>query len=658
MRPARRLAQAEDQRRSQTGCNSRACTGDMLRAGLLYSADESEISPPVVNLRSRQTRWFEVFVRREQMVYALEALAGTYSVELELDPRLTGSLNTRELSRQLREFELLATPYRELLPPSADQATRLMGAPDEIAQRMVRRLREWIERLKPVQQAIDESESRLHQLQLLREAVAALGEDAVELPQLKQSSDLLYKGLFACPRNVMQAQAYAGLIEQLYPGETHDFIILACLREEQPKARQVLSDAGCAAVELPEGLPDSLGEQRRRIEALIKETRSALATAKGKLDGLRHDRYMAEALANIETLNWFTSAAHAVGEHDAKFCHITGWTSEPDSQRLEAVLQNAHVDAEVRFTDPPGESKRPVRGAANSWAQPFQVFTAMWGPPSPDEVDPTPLLAFVVPLLFGYMFPDTGHGLVIAAVGFIIARRTPKARFLINCGIAAALMGLVFDDFFGYPMLDQPWQLHALDNPIVVLAIPIFFGIGLLLLGLVFNGVEAYWRGELRKWVLSEAAVLVLYISLLLTLLHDYALLAAAFALLWYLLGSTLIKTGKPGRAVSAAAGHLLHSTLTLVLNTISFVRVGAFALAHEGLSFVVMTLTGAIDNIILFVLAFVIGHAVVIALEGLVVFVQTTRLVLFEFFMQFLHAEGRFFRPLSTARPGPRQRD
>lgn len=41
-----------------------------------------------------------------------------------------------------------------------------------------------------------------------------------------------------------------------------------------------------------------------------------------------------------------------------------------------------------------------------------------------------------------------------------------------------------------------------------------------------------------------------------------------------------------------------------------------------------------------------VIGNLVVIALEGLVVSIQTTRLVLFEFFARFLEAQGRVFSP------------
>lgn len=42
-------------------------------------------------------------------------------------------------------------------------------------------------------------------------------------------------------------------------------------------------------------------------------------------------------------------------------------------------------------------------------------------------------------------------------------------------------------------------------------------------------------------------------------------------------------------------------------------------------------------------------GHGILIVIEGLVVFVQTTRLILFEFFTRFLRADGRLFRPFNA---------
>jgi len=604
-----------------------------------------------VNLRSHQTRWFEVFVRREQVIYALEALAGTNSVQLELDPRFTGSLNTRELVRQVREFDQLADSYRNLLPDSTHKPTHITGPPEELVGHMLQRLYRWRDQIEPLLAESDELNAQRDQFQILEEAAIAMGESASQLPHIAHTTELLFKRLYRCAPHLVESAVFKGHLEQSFRGEEHCFVVIVCLPGKCDNVIHLLTQANCEEVAIPPDLTVQPGQQLPDIRQRLDKVQADLELAEDQILALRNDPQIAEALANIETLRWFTGAAHQVSVKDAEFCHITGWTSEADPKRLETVLGQAQVEAEVRFAGPPAGIKEPVATAASWWRQPFQVFTAMSGAPSPDEIDPTGLLAIVVPLLFGYMFPDTGHGLIIAFAGMVLSRYTSKARFLISCGLVGALMGVVFDDFFGYQMLNQPWQIHTLDNPVLVLIIPMFFGVGLLLLGLIFNGFELYWRGELHRWLLSDAAVLTLYVSLLMSLLYVQVLLGAAFALLWYVVGAAVMGGRRWAQQAAVAVGELAHSTLTLILNTISFVRVGAFALAHGGLSLVMVTLTEAVETPILSVLLFIIGHAVIIALEGLVVFVQTTRLVLFEFFTQFLRAEGRFFQPLSSSK-------
>jgi len=604
-----------------------------------------------VNLRSHQTRWFEVFVRREQVIYALEALAGTNSVQLELDPRFTGSLNTRELVRQVREFDQLADSYRNLLPDSTHKPTHITGPPEELVGHMLQRLYRWRDQIEPLLAESDELNAQRDHFQILDEAAIAMGESASQLPHIAHTTELLFKRLYRCAPHLVESAVFKGHLEQSFRGEEHCFVVIVCLPGKCDNVIHLLTQANCEEVAIPPDLTVQPGQQLPDIRQRLDKVQADLELAEDQILALRNDPQIAEALANIETLRWFTGAAHQVSVKDAEFCHITGWTSEADPKRLETVLGQAQVEAEVRFAGPPAGIKEPVATAASWWRQPFQIFTAMSGAPSPDEIDPTGLLAIVVPLLFGYMFPDTGHGLIIAFAGMVLSRYTSKARFLISCGLVGALMGVVFDDFFGYQMLNQPWQIHTLDNPVLVLIIPMFFGVGLLLLGLIFNGFELYWRGELHRWLLSDAAVLTLYVSLLMSLLYVQVLLGAAFALLWYVVGAAVMGGRRWAQQAAVAVGELAHSTLTLILNTISFVRVGAFALAHGGLSLVMVTLTEAVETPILSVLLFIIGHAVIIALEGLVVFVQTTRLVLFEFFTQFLRAEGRFFQPLSSSK-------
>jgi V/A-type H+-transporting ATPase subunit I len=99
--------------------------------------------------------------------------------------------------------------------------------------------------------------------------------------------------------------------------------------------------------------------------------------------------------------------------------------------------------------------------------------------------------------------------------------------------------------------------------------------------------------------------------------------------------------------AALPALGELVERTLQILVNTLSFARVGAFALAHAGLSSAIAALVAASTSAIVAVVIVILGNIVVIVLEGLVVSIQTTRLVLFEFFTRFLVAEGRVFRPL-----------
>jgi V/A-type H+-transporting ATPase subunit I len=141
----------------------------------------------------------------------------------------------------------------------------------------------------------------------------------------------------------------------------------------------------------------------------------------------------------------------------------------------------------------------------------------------------------------------------------------------------------------------------------------------------------------------------VLYLSLLASPVFALGLSVAAGALAWYFAGSLLGSRGAPWRSLMDAAGTLLENILQLLINTLSFVRVGAFALAHAGLCLAFNTLAAATGSIAAGLVILLLGNLLIIMLEGLVVTIQTTRLILFEFFIRFLRGTGRMFRPLAV---------
>ena len=118
----------------------------------------------------------------------------------------------------------------------------------------------------------------------------------------------------------------------------------------------------------------------------------------------------------------------------------------------------------------------------------------------------------------------------------------------------------------------------------------------------------------------------------------------------WVVVGHGLSARRDRLAAAGAAVVEFLETLMHLVVNTVSFVRVGAFALAHAGLSMAIVGVAETPASLMGKVVLGIRGNLLIIALEGLVVGIQTTRLVLFEFFVRFMRAEGRRFKPMTPA--------
>ena len=595
-------------------------------------------------LRPAQARWFETYVPRGQTVRATGVLADTGVVQLELDPRLDEMPDLERLRFFLDRFEPLAEEHAEDLPAGIAHPTALVGDSAHIANQALHRLRVWSAQVDYAREHLAQLRAEHDHLVLLAECLEAMHPAGIDLEGVFRETRFLCKCLFACPHGCTLAPELQGVVERVAHGPRHVFLYFVGAPEQRDLVSRLVVEAECEQVGIPAWLSGDHAQQKHLLLAQLADRVHEIAQQDAHLRALRKDAQVAEARANVETLRWYLEhAAHTLGER--KLCHVTGWTTCAEPQRLQQALHEAGIEAMVRFPEPPADAAVPVALLDAWWARPFQPLLRMWGTPGGAEVDPSGLLAVVVPLLFGYMFPDVGHGLVLALFAAVFWKRWPQIRFLIPCGLSAMVFGLLFGDVFGFDDLIPALWLKPLQHPLAVLVVPLLFGVVLMLLGLAFAGVAAAWRGELRTWLWLDGAVLLLYAGALLGLLVPAAFWLAAFALLQYLVGTLVIE--RDPRALPAAFGQLLLSSFELAMNTLSFMRVGAFALGHAALSLAVMTLADEVEHPLAVALVLLLGNLFSLVLEGLLVYVQTTRLVLFEFFTRFLHEEGRLFRPL-----------
>jgi V/A-type H+-transporting ATPase subunit I len=325
------------------------------------------------------------------------------------------------------------------------------------------------------------------------------------------------------------------------------------------------------------------------------------------------------------------------------FTRITGWTS--DAGTLAACLERAHARAVVHFPKAPDALQPPLILSNPGWVQPFEIFARLVGMPGRFGTDPSGLLVFVAPVLFGYMFGDVIQGIVLIMVGLAGQRHWPMLRLLVAGGIATTVFGFVFGSAGAIHGVIPALWVAPLDEPLSVLLVPIAFGGALLTLGLALTGLEAYWRGQLAHWLCRDAGFLGLYVGVLLAFLHPAGQVLAAAGLGMHIFGRLWLE--RRMSALLASFGELTEKLAQILINTVSFVRVGAFALAHAGLSSALASMVKPVEGSVCYFTSLIAGNAVIIVIEVMVASIQTTRLVLFEFFTRFFETTGREFHPL-----------
>jgi V/A-type H+-transporting ATPase subunit I len=229
---------------------------------------------------------------------------------------------------------------------------------------------------------------------------------------------------------------------------------------------------------------------------------------------------------------------------------------------------------------------------------------------------------------------------------------------LVPGGIMAMVFGALFGSVFCREDVVQALWLRPLNEPITVLIAAVIVGVAIIALGLALDAVQMHWRGGGRRWWAQRAGLLVAYGGLLAAPWHSEGLIVTAVGTIWFIFGAVALAEKERLAALAEAAAEFVEQILRLLVNTVSFARIGAFALAHAGLSVAIIELAHA-SGPVGYWIVLAIGNVLVIALEGMVVSIQTTRLLLFEFFIRFLTGMGREFKPLpppAIAAPGAQE--
>ncbi|MCL2285015.1 MAG: hypothetical protein FWC32_01465 [Firmicutes bacterium] len=344
---------------------------------------------------------------------------------------------------------------------------------------------------------------------------------------------------------------------------------------------------------------------------------------------------------------------------------FSGWMTAEDTAILETEIDGDNLTI---LTFPPEDERLPTPPTLLKnppFFKQFEFLTGLYGLPSHGEIDPTPVLAVTYTMLFGLMFGDVGHGAVLAVMGMWVRHKwkSPLGGIMAAAGVSAALFGFLYGSIFGFEdMLTAFWRRPAQDigGTLVFAAI---LGVGLITISMVLNMYNSFKQQDIGGLLFGAngAAGLVFYGALLYmaarififglpitgmvaaTALFPLVFVAFKLPLERLMDGQSIIPPGGTGQFLFNTIIQLFETLLTYLTNTISFVRVGAFAISHAGMMHVVLQLSqtaaGTRNWIIL-----IMGNVLVLVIEGLLVGIQVLRLNFYEMFSRFYTGGGERF--------------
>ena len=424
----------------------------------------------------------------------------------------------------------------------------------------------------------------------------------------------------------------------------------------------------------------NLEDQIRELEAKILQVDQDIVAA---INSRKDDLIASYQRISTFSTNFDVRKLAACTKHDDHtFYILCGWMTEQDARSFQKEIENddntfciIEDDHANIMSKPPTKMKNP------GLFKPFELYVEMYGLPSYNEIDPTILIGLTYSFLFGFMFGDAGQGLCLLIGGFLLYRfkKVRLAGIISCCGVFSTIFGLLFGSVFGFEDLIPAMWLRpseAMTNlPFIgklntVFVVAVGLGMLIILMCMVLNIVNSLRSHDTEKVYFDTNGVagLVFYFALACTIvlyMSGKALPATVILVVMFVVPLFVMFFKEPltaivekkaekieggvGMFITQGLFELFEVLLSYFSNTLSFVRVGAFAVSHAAMMQVVPMLAGAEAGSPNWAVV-IGGNLFVCGMEGLIVGIQVLRLEYYELFSRFYRGSGRAFKPYGKA--------
>ncbi|MBR1403297.1 MAG: ATPase [Treponema sp.] len=442
-----------------------------------------------------------------------------------------------------------------------------------------------------------------------------------------------------------------------------------------------------------EGLEKQLSETQKSVDYIEEEKQNMAQAHADMLRALLASFAIAAQIVDVQNELESTSLVY----------RLTGWIPTDAAHAMMKDLDKlSEGRIAIRVYNPlevpsvlNGTEQVPVRLKHGKLVGAFERMIFSYGSPVYGAIDPTPFVALFFTLLFGIMFGDAGQGFIFLLLGLLMNFKVVKvggwnkfAPIFMAIGCSSMIMGVLTGEFFGNEEVLKPLSLaitglfgephapilhlmpdgseHSIKTMFAFFGVTVGVGFIINSVGLVINIINNLLMHKVGKALFGKnglsGAVFFWYVVVMVVriVVADHSIDMAD----GIVIGVTLFLTmfSEPIHrimehetpvfenglfaAIIEAIVELLETLISYMSNSISFIRVGAFGLAHAVLGFIIATLSEMAGPAYLAVM--LVGNGIVVVLEGMIVAIQVIRLQYYEFFSKFFNETGREFKPFS----------
>ncbi len=635
--------------------------------------------------------WFHVEARETELDERVSRMHDVLRrLSLDLDT-LISSLNISIQAGIIDQLVKKYHVYRERIEVS--DVEELIDRLKKDAEPIIREARDSIEAQRRIREELKQAEVLLSTLKILLD----FNIDPARLQKLRRFYSVFTVVETSSVEEIKRSLPTSSIIDAPI-GKNLTALLIVSLREEEERVDRVLRGFGVKPFTIPPDLPQNikeayslLVERKKKQEEDLKKSEENLLKIKEQ-DGARIIA-LREAIQIVEEL------LHRLGRKGGlkRFRVIHGYIPKDMKKDFELKFGEKYG---VFFEEDGGEGEHHSPTLLNNKGvtKSFENITLIQGYPRSDEIDPTPYVAVFFSIFYGIMFADLGQGLILALFGMYFYRRAIDknlkewAKLLTVLGLSAAIAGFILGEAFGFKIQLPFFKLEVLhlveghgeeaqfnmSEVLKLIQFTLFLGAMHLIIGYILSFRKALKHGEYVEAFTAKLPTITMYVfgiffvlcffgaggfSELMSsekpvpylgtptkMLAPIAVGGAVSSMFVLILGRGIIEgiIMKKGGIVGLIGGGLLEvleNIIHFMSNSLSYVRITVLLLVHTALMMLLNASWNALGWSSLPIL--VIGNLGIMALEGLMVFIQALRLHLYEFFTKFYEGTGTPFRKI-----------